>query len=373
MRPSSSPSPPPSPAVILEGYLSKQGHIFQSWNRRYFLLTAQKLSYYTDSQKKKLKGEYLFNSSSSVQRCDAIDKHLYLFQLHAEGTGGTTLLMEAENEQILEMWQQKINEVLEKYHSTLSIETEPPPPSTKYQLLQTSPQLFQDLGISASYEFVTQLKIQYNEISLSQGLEYLPSLLQSEPQVHTETLPRSPETHYLSLFMIDIDSPSPSEPLYRDFVHWVVVNIAQNTAHSGEVIVPYLPPCPPFASGPHRFVSLSCLPRTHLSLVSYVLLLYRHPSPVDIISCSSYFNHRYPLNVMKWAGLSQFMLVGLHHFTCQWDESVDLILGQINFVPPFQYRSPEQVRPPLCLLLQTLHLTRSRLLCTAYRSRMVSP
>lgn len=46
---------------------------------------------------------------------------------------------------------------------------------------------------------------------------------------------------------------------------------------------------------------------------------------------------------MKWAGSSQFTLVGLQHITCQWDESVDSILGQINFVPPLQYRSPEQV------------------------------
>lgn len=246
----------------MEGYLSKQGHIFQSWNRRYFLLTSQKLSYYADHHQKRLKGEYVFHPSSSIRRHDAIDQRLYLLELHAEGTGGTTLLMEAENEEILELWLQKINDVLTTHHSTPSSPSSPTPttptPSTKYQLLGTSPLLFQDLNLSPSHEFVTQLRIQFNAISVSQGTEYLPSLLSSEPQVQTETLPKTPETSsLLSLFMIDIDSPSPSEPLYRDFVHWAVVNITHTSAHSGEVIVPYLQPCPPYDSGSHRCVSIT--------------------------------------------------------------------------------------------------------------------
>jgi hypothetical protein len=245
--------------IVLEGYLQKQGHIFQSWNRRYFILTTTKLSYYSDStSKKRLKGEYLFTASSYIRRCDPIDRHIYLLELHADGTGGTELLIEAENEDTLLLWQTKINNILSQRVTVNE-------PTSKYQLHSSSDDqslifsLSRDLQIPSSYEFLTKMLIQFDEptaappLSVSeQGMEYLPSQLQHQPIVHYETAPRDPETHYLSLFLLDLDSPSPSEPLYRDFIQWVVVNISQNIPQSGEVIVPYLPPCPPYNSGSHR-------------------------------------------------------------------------------------------------------------------------
>jgi phosphatidylethanolamine-binding protein (PEBP) family uncharacterized protein len=254
-------------ATVLEGFLQKQGHIFQSWNRRYFILTSSKLSYYTDSSlKKKLKGEYVFTSNSYIRRCEPIDnRHIYLLELHADGTGGTELLMDTENEENLILWQNKINSLLillqkkEREEGGGSHE-----PTSRYQLSSSSSSssnfLFRDLSLSSNFEFQTKLLIRFENLSLEleQGMEFLPSQLQHEPMVRYETLPRDPETHYFSLFLIDLDSPAPSEPLYRDFIQWVTVNISPNISHSGEVIVPYLPPCPPHNSGAHRSLCL-CL------------------------------------------------------------------------------------------------------------------
>ena len=39
-----------------------------------------------------------------------------------------------------------------------------------------------------------------------------------------------------------------------EYVHWMVTNIPGNDIKAGNVVVPYLPPFPPFGSGFHRFV-----------------------------------------------------------------------------------------------------------------------
>ena len=44
--------------VQAQGYLVKRGHLIPSWNRRFFELTSNKLTYYVDESKKVMKGKY---------------------------------------------------------------------------------------------------------------------------------------------------------------------------------------------------------------------------------------------------------------------------------------------------------------------------
>ena len=40
--------------------------------------------------------------------------------------------------------------------------------------------------------------------------------------------------------MLDPDAPSRAEPIRREFVHWLVVNISGNDINNGQVLVEYV-------------------------------------------------------------------------------------------------------------------------------------
>lgn len=48
--------------------------------------------------------------------------------------------------------------------------------------------------------------------------------------------------------MVDPDAPSPANPKYRSWLHWLVINIPGHDIQRGEEVVPYDPPAP----GPNR-------------------------------------------------------------------------------------------------------------------------
>lgn len=54
-----------------------------------------------------------------------------------------------------------------------------------------------------------------------------------------------------TLMMVDPDAPSRKEPIYRYWLHWLVVN--QSTNSRGKVINKYVGPSPPRGSGTHRY------------------------------------------------------------------------------------------------------------------------
>lgn len=63
-----------------------------------------------------------------------------------------------------------------------------------------------------------------------------------------------------TLVMVDLDPPSPEDPKYREWLHWIVADINPNgSIDKGREIVEYSGPTPP--QGRHR----------------YVLLVYRQP------------------------------------------------------------------------------------------------
>ena len=70
-----------------------------------------------------------------------------------------------------------------------------------------------------------------------------------------------PDTYY-TLCLTDPDAPSREEPKFREFLHWLIVNIpASGQLSSGQTLVEYVGSGPPQGTGLHR----------------YVLLVYRQP------------------------------------------------------------------------------------------------
>lgn len=55
-----------------------------------------------------------------------------------------------------------------------------------------------------------------------------------------------------TLVMSDPDAPSPTAPKFREFLHWLIINIPDGDISKGKVVVPYMGPAPP--EGKHRYI-----------------------------------------------------------------------------------------------------------------------
>uniref|UniRef100_A0A1Q3FBQ5 Putative brother of ft and tfl1 n=1 Tax=Culex tarsalis TaxID=7177 RepID=A0A1Q3FBQ5_CULTA len=84
------------------------------------------------------------------------------------------------------------------------------------------------------------------------GKELSPAEVRIEPKVEWCADP----TSFYTLIMIDPDSPSRTEPLNREFAHWIVGNIPGKHVEQGEVLFEYLPTFPRSGTGFHRYIFL---------------------------------------------------------------------------------------------------------------------
>lgn len=99
----------------MEGWLTKKGHRFKSWKKRWFVLDREKgfvLSYFEKENKKNLKGSYILSASSRILSVPNEGSHKNLFELQAAGSGGDLLLMSAENDQVKAEWIRAIDEMI---------------------------------------------------------------------------------------------------------------------------------------------------------------------------------------------------------------------------------------------------------------------
>ena len=160
----------------------------------------------------------------------------------------------------------------------------------------------------------------------------------------TFRLPTDFENERYTLIMTDPDAPSRNNPIYREFIHWVIVNIPGNEVKLGEEIAQYIGPAPPYNSGAHR----------------YYFLLYKQSKLFNHMQIENFkgeFTARCPFTSSKWAksnGLGS--PVGFHMFTCEWSESVDAMHEEIGFLPPEEFQSPKQ-RANQAELLNSLNAT----------------
>ncbi|WOK97410.1 protein FLOWERING LOCUS T-like [Canna indica] len=94
------------------------------------------------------------------------------------------------------------------------------------------------------------MRVIYNNKELTNGSELKPSAITNQPRV--EIRGRNARTLY-TLVMVDPDSPSPSNPTKREYLHWLVTDIPETTnASYGNEIVSYESPRP--TAGIHRLV-----------------------------------------------------------------------------------------------------------------------
>ncbi|VDP16893.1 unnamed protein product [Onchocerca flexuosa] len=85
------------------------------------------------------------------------------------------------------------------------------------------------------------------------GNELTPTQVQDEPtKVSWDAKPGSLYT----LVMTDPDAPSRKKPKFREWHHWLVINIPGQNVSSGTVLSDYIGSSPPKGTGLHRYVFL---------------------------------------------------------------------------------------------------------------------
>nr|AZL87181.1 mother of FT and TFL1-like 1 [Petunia x hybrida] len=91
----------------------------------------------------------------------------------------------------------------------------------------------------------------YGSKQISNGVEINPAAAAQKPRVHIQGSRDS--SNLYTLVMADPDAPSPSEPTYREWLHWIVTDIPEGgDASEGRELLEYMGPQPP--AGIHRYV-----------------------------------------------------------------------------------------------------------------------
>ncbi|XP_055334013.1 protein D2-like [Paramacrobiotus metropolitanus] len=85
------------------------------------------------------------------------------------------------------------------------------------------------------------------------GNELKPRQVKDQPEVHW----KANDKDLYTLCMTDPDAPSRSDPKFREWHHWLVVNIPGCNIKEGQVMSEYVGSGPPEKTGKHRYVMLA--------------------------------------------------------------------------------------------------------------------
>ncbi|KAF3679732.1 hypothetical protein CQW23_04589 [Capsicum baccatum] len=96
-----------------------------------------------------------------------------------------------------------------------------------------------------------EFTVEYDSKQISNGVEITPAAAAHKPTLHIKGSPDS--NNLYTLVMADPDAPSPSEPTFREWLHWIVTDVPEGgDASEGREVVEYMGPKPP--AGIHRYV-----------------------------------------------------------------------------------------------------------------------
>eukprot|EP00274_Cyanoptyche_gloeocystis_P003531 CAMPEP_0196652450 /NCGR_PEP_ID=MMETSP1086-20130531/1746_1 /TAXON_ID=77921 /ORGANISM="Cyanoptyche gloeocystis , Strain SAG4.97" /LENGTH=190 /DNA_ID=CAMNT_0041983001 /DNA_START=99 /DNA_END=671 /DNA_ORIENTATION=+ len=111
------------------------------------------------------------------------------------------------------------------------------------------------------FQYTTPLEATYgDDLVVNQGNELIVAETQDPPNIEWTPEPGALYT----VIMSDPDAPSPTRPIFREWLHWVIGNIEGSNLSSGDEVCPYMGPAPPRGTGLHR----------------YVFVVYKQPGPI---------------------------------------------------------------------------------------------
>ncbi|XP_067012135.1 protein D2 isoform X2 [Anabrus simplex] len=150
-------------------------------------------------------------------------------------------------------------------------------------------------------------------VKVDMGNELTPTQVKDPPTVKW---PAKDGTLY-TLCMTDPDAPSRKEPKFREWHHWLVVNIPGTNIDKGEVLSEYVGSGPPKGTGLHR----------------YVFLVYEQPGKLTCDEprlTNRSGDHRGKFSIKKFA--NKYKLghpIAGNFYQAQWDDYVPKLYEQL--------------------------------------------
>uniref|UniRef100_A0A1W7RAP7 Protein D3 n=1 Tax=Hadrurus spadix TaxID=141984 RepID=A0A1W7RAP7_9SCOR len=158
-------------------------------------------------------------------------------------------------------------------------------------------------------------EIQYGSLAVNLGNELTPTQVKDPP---THISYPTEDGAFYTLCMTDPDAPSRQNPKYREWHHWLVVNIPGTDISKGETLSEYVGSGPPKGTGLHR----------------YVFLVYKQPdriSPDEKHLTNTSGKHRGNFKISKFA--KKYKLGHPHagnFFQAKWDDYVPKLYEQLS-------------------------------------------
>nr|ALS40432.1 putative odorant-binding protein A5-2 [Zeugodacus tau] len=160
------------------------------------------------------------------------------------------------------------------------------------------------------------LKIEYNDgLVVGNGEEFTPTQTKDEPKLYWT----SEHESYYTVIMVNPDIPTRQNPLLREWLHWLVVNVPGADIAKGDIIDPYIGPMAPKMSG----------------VLRYVFLIYKQPGKQmfdEAIMTNTDVTGHEKFSSMGFAGKYNMELVAGNLFQSRWDELVPRLHKQFGIV-----------------------------------------
>ncbi|KAK6643612.1 hypothetical protein RUM43_005122 [Polyplax serrata] len=159
-------------------------------------------------------------------------------------------------------------------------------------------------------------EIKYGNLALNLGNELTPAQVKNPPSTIKW---KADEGTFYTLCMTDPDAPSRKEPKFREWHHWLVVNIPGNDLEKGETLSEYIGSGPPKGTGLHR----------------YVFLIYKQNSKMETSHLRKLSNtsgdHRGKFSIQKFSEEHNLgNPIAGNFFQAQWDDYVPILYKQLE-------------------------------------------
>jgi len=169
------------------------------------------------------------------------------------------------------------------------------------------------------------MKVEYGGKGFEAGGELTPAASSAAPTVSWG----GDDDKLYTLVFTDPDAPARDNPLFREFIHWVVTDIPGDDISKGTTVVDYLGPAPPCNSGLHR----------------YLFLVFEQPKAgvVDVKEAAATFEGRGGKTTTEFIakyGLGSPVAASL--FQAQWGLECDAFHTAMGWLPPAAYQSESQ-------------------------------
>ncbi|XP_064080072.1 protein D2-like isoform X2 [Macrobrachium nipponense] len=161
------------------------------------------------------------------------------------------------------------------------------------------------------------VKVKYGSREVSCGNVMTPTQVFEEP---TEICWPADTSNLYTLCMTDPDAPSRQNPIMREFLHWLVVNIPGCELSKGETLAQFVGSGPPKGTGLHR----------------YVYLAYQQPGK---ISCdepkmpNNSVENRRQFSIRNFAAKYKLKPVAGNFYQAEYDETTLKVHRQLGVIP----------------------------------------